>query len=51
MRLLGIHWLSSIMYPEYYTQNINDEIKAFYKLFFNFDLDDDTLSKITKAAF
>ena len=51
MRLLGIHWLSSIMYSNYYKRNIYDEIKIFYKLFFHVDLDDSSLKNITQGAF
>lgn len=51
MRLLGIHWLSSIMYSNYYKKNIYDEIKIFYKLFFDVDLDDSSLKDITQGAF
>lgn len=50
MRLLGIHWLSSIMYKDYYKKDIKEEIKKFYKLFFNFDLDEKTLENISKGA-
>lgn len=51
MRILGIQWLSSIMYKDFYTKNIDDEIKKYYKLFFNVTLDDNTLKNITKGAF
>ncbi len=50
MRLLGIHWLSSIMYKDIYTKDINKEIKTFYKLFFNVNLSDEVLKNITKNA-
>ena len=51
MRLLGIHWLSSIIYPQYYKKDINEEIKRFYKIFFKVDLEEERLKEITKRAF
>ncbi|QDF29732.1 ABC transporter substrate-binding protein [Halarcobacter anaerophilus] len=51
MRLLGIHWLSSVMYPQYYKKDINEEIKTFYKIFFKVDLDEEKLKEIKKRAF
>jgi len=51
MRLLGIHWLSSIIYPQYYKKDIDEEIKRFYKIFFKVDLDEERLKEITKRAF
>ncbi|RXJ60918.1 ABC transporter substrate-binding protein [Candidatus Marinarcus aquaticus] len=51
MRLLGIHWLSSVMYPQYYTKDIKQEIQKFYELFFHIKLTHDELTEITKGAF
>ena len=38
-RLIGIKWLGSIMYPDYY-QFDEDDIKEFYSLFYHMDLTD-----------
>ncbi len=51
MRVLGIHWLSSLIYPQYYKKDINQEIKDFYKLFFHKNLTDEKLQEITKGSF
>lgn len=51
MRLLGIHWLSAVMYPDYYKKDIKEEIQKFYELFFNTKLTDDEFAQITKGAF
>ncbi len=51
MRLLGVHWLSSIIYPQYYTKDIDSEIKKFYKVFFKVDLDNEKLAELKKRAF
>ncbi|WP_164970249.1 ABC transporter substrate-binding protein [Halarcobacter ebronensis] len=51
MRLLAIHWLTKIFYPNRYTKDINEEIKKFYKIFFHKELNKQELKDITKGAF
>ena len=51
MRLLGIHWLSSIIYPEYYTKDIDMEIKKFYKIFLMLSLTNKSWQRSKKGLF
>ena len=44
-RLVGIKWLGSIMYPEYYDFT-EDDIKEFYKLFYHLDLTDEQVTDL-----
>ena len=44
-RLIGIKWLGSIMYPEYYDFD-EDDIKEFYKLFYHMDLSDEQVDDL-----
>ncbi|WP_297425377.1 ABC transporter substrate-binding protein [Clostridium sp.] len=44
--LIGIEWLAETLYPDYYNLNIKDEIKDFYKVFYNIDLTDEQINKI-----
>jgi len=44
-RLIGILWLGSIMYPEYYDFDETD-IKEFYKLFYHMDLTDEQVTDL-----
>jgi iron complex transport system substrate-binding protein len=50
MRLLGVHWLSSLFYPKYYTKNFKEEVKRFYKLFFHVNLSEKEFKEIIKRA-
>ena len=34
-RMIGIEWLSSLVYPEIYTSDIREEVKNFYQLFYH----------------
>lgn len=44
-RIIGINWLGSILYPDYYTFT-NDDIKEFYSLFYHVDLTDEELEEL-----
>lgn len=44
-RLIGIRWLGSLLYPDYYTFADKD-IKDFYSLFYHLDLTDDELQQL-----
>lgn len=44
-RLVGIQWLGSIMYPEYYDFD-KEDIKEFYKLFYHLDLTDEQVTEL-----
>lgn len=40
MRAIGIRWLAFTLYPELYRGDFPREVKSFFKLFFNVDLND-----------
>lgn len=44
-RIIGINWLGSIIYPDYYTFT-NDDIREFYSLFYHVDLTDEKLEEL-----
>lgn len=44
-RLIGIHWLGSLLYPDHYTFSDKD-IKEFYSLFYHLDLTDNQLQQL-----
>lgn len=46
MRLLGIQWLTHVLYDTPNAEQFKAEMKAFYKLFLNIDLSDAQLQKI-----
>jgi len=46
MRILGIEWLASVLYPEYVDINLNQEVKDFFSLFFNMDLRDEQVTEL-----
>lgn len=49
-RILGVQWLANLLYPEYVKLDINNEIKDFYKKFYNYNLADDEVKELVKNA-
>ena len=45
-RIIGIVWLSELVYPSYYDFDIKTEVKEFYKLFYHLNLCDEDLDDI-----
>jgi iron complex transport system substrate-binding protein len=46
MRVLGIQWFASVMYPNYISYDINSEIKEYFNLFYNVKLTDDEVKAL-----
>jgi iron complex transport system substrate-binding protein len=49
-RLLGVEWLGNLLYPDVYKLDIKSEVKAFYKLFYHYDLSDEQLNTLMARA-
>lgn len=45
-QLIGIKWLAQTLYPNYYNLDIKNEIKEYYKVFYNIDLTDEQIDRI-----
>lgn len=45
-RIIGIRWLSGLIYPEYLNFNVDDEIREFFSLFYHVDLTDEQLENV-----
>lgn len=42
-RLLGLRWLSGLLYPDCFDRNVQETVKEFFKLFYHMDLTQDQL--------
>jgi iron complex transport system substrate-binding protein len=49
MRVLGIQWFASVIYPDYVNYDINTEIKEFFNTFYNVQLTDDQVTSLVAA--
>lgn len=43
-RLIGLRWLSGVLYPQLYEQPVDAEIRAFFRLFYHMELTDEQLA-------
>lgn len=45
-RIVGIRWLSGLIYPKYLNYNVDEEVKEFFDLFYHVQLTDEKLENI-----
>ena len=45
-RIIGIRWLSGLIYPEYLNFDVDEEVKEFFSLFYHVDLTDEQLEAL-----
>lgn len=48
--LIGMRWLSAVVYPEYIKCDVNEEIREFFNLFYHVDLSDEQLENVLKGT-
>jgi len=49
-RYLGMLWLGELLYPEYTEYDLQEEVTAYYKLFYGCDLTDEMYQRLTADA-
>ena len=49
-RLIGMRWLSAVVYQEYIKCDVNEEIREFFNLFYHVDLSDEQLENVLKGT-
>lgn len=49
-RLIGMRWLSAVVYPEHIKCDVNEEIREFFNLFYHVDLSDEQLENVLKGT-
>ncbi|WP_417020949.1 iron ABC transporter substrate-binding protein [Candidatus Phyllobacterium onerii] len=49
-RLIGIRWLEELFYPDVYKTNLRDDVREFYKLFYQVDLSDQQTDDLLTGA-
>lgn len=45
MRIIGVHWIASKLYPDRYPFSLQEKVRAFFKLFFKVELNDEELKR------
>jgi iron complex transport system substrate-binding protein len=49
-RLIGVRWLTSILYPKQFPDNLQETTQQFYKLFYQVDLTDEQVAMLLTIA-
>ena len=49
-RLMGVHWLGSVLYPKQFSENLRDTTRQFYKLFYHVDLTEQQIDRLLTTA-
>lgn len=50
VRFIGVKWLSALLYPDLIKTDIQEDIKEFYSLFFNYDISDAAINNLLATA-
>ncbi len=45
-RIIGVRWLSGLLYPEYLNFDVDEQVKEFFSLFYHVELTDDQLASL-----
>ena len=45
-RIIGMRWLSGLIYPEYLDFDVDEEVKEFFQLFYHVELTDEQLTQL-----
>ncbi len=48
--LIGVWWLGKLVYPQYYTYNLEEVVKEYYSLFWSYDLTDAEVAALLSKA-
>lgn len=48
-RMIGIKWLENVLYPEQFKVDLSNEIKSFFKLFYQVKVNDEQVAKLLPA--
>jgi iron complex transport system substrate-binding protein len=49
-RLIGVHWLGSVLYPKQFPESLRDTTRQFYKLFYHIDLTEQQVDTLLTFA-
>ena len=49
-RMMGLHWMAGLMYPDRWEGDLREDTRAFYKLYYHVDLSDDDLERLLEWA-
>ena len=49
-RMIGLHWMAGLLYPDRWQGDLREDTRAFYKLYYHVDLADEDLERLLEWA-
>lgn len=49
-RMIGLHWMAGLLYPDRWQGDLSEDTRAFYKLYYHVDLADEDLERLLEWA-
>ncbi|QRF68054.1 iron ABC transporter substrate-binding protein [Ponticoccus alexandrii] len=49
-RMIGLHWMAGLLYPDRWQGDLREDTRAFYKLYYHVDLSDEDLERLLEWA-
>ncbi|GLP88527.1 iron ABC transporter substrate-binding protein [Tritonibacter mobilis] len=49
-RMIGLHWMAGLLYPDRWQGDLREDTRAFYKLYYHVDLADEELERLLEWA-
>lgn len=50
-RIVGVRWLTGLIYPDYVNYDVDEEVKEFFRLFYHTELTDERLQEIYRGEY
>lgn len=50
-RIIGLHWLAWVAYPELYKLDIREQLSEFYRLFYSYELTEQEIDTMLEASY
>lgn len=50
-RIVGLRWLSALIYPDYIEADVDAEVREFFSLFYHVDLTDEQLANVYAGTY
>jgi iron complex transport system substrate-binding protein len=50
-RIIGIHWVANLLYPDIYDVDMKEVVREFFKVMYGKDLDDETILELLGASY
>jgi iron complex transport system substrate-binding protein len=50
-RIIGIHWIANLLYPDIYDVDMKEIVKEYFKVMYQVDIDDETVTELLGSSY